>query len=263
MLTSSAPRLRSREPRPAPGHRRRPVPERRGRCRGRLGVRRPRARARTSAAPRRPRRCSTHRGVRSRPPQVAVTGQTGFGGGQIYYPTDTTQGTFGAVAVVPGFLMPWESMAWLGPRLASHGFVVIGIQTELAARRPAVPRPAAAGRARPRRRRQPREQPHRPQPARRRGLVDGRRRLVPGEPGPPVAQGVDPDRAGALHDPGLLRGARTDRRHRRRERHDRAARRVGGAAVPEHPGRPPRRRTWSSTTAATSSPSSRTTASRR
>jgi dienelactone hydrolase len=61
--------------------------------------------------------------------QVAVTGQTGFGGGQIYYPTDTTQGTFGAVAVVPGFLMPWESMAWLGPRLASHGFVVIGIQT--------------------------------------------------------------------------------------------------------------------------------------
>jgi len=61
--------------------------------------------------------------------QVAVTGQTGFGGGQIYYPTDTTKGTYGAVAIVPGFLMPWLSMAWLGPRLASHGFVVIGIET--------------------------------------------------------------------------------------------------------------------------------------
>jgi dienelactone hydrolase len=61
--------------------------------------------------------------------QVAVTGQTGFGGGQIYYPTDTTKGTFGVVAIVPGFLSPWLSMAWLGPRLASHGFVVIGIET--------------------------------------------------------------------------------------------------------------------------------------
>jgi predicted dienelactone hydrolase len=61
--------------------------------------------------------------------QVAVTGQSGFGGGQIYYPTDTSKGTYGAVAIVPGFLMPWLSMAWLGPRLASHGFVVIGIET--------------------------------------------------------------------------------------------------------------------------------------
>jgi dienelactone hydrolase len=60
---------------------------------------------------------------------VDVFGQSGFGGGKIYYPTDTSQGTFGAVAIVPGFLTTWDSMAWLGPRLASNGFVVIGINT--------------------------------------------------------------------------------------------------------------------------------------
>jgi dienelactone hydrolase len=61
--------------------------------------------------------------------QLDVVGQSGFGGGKIYYPTDTSQGTFGAVAIVPGFLTTWDSMAWLGPRLASNGFVVIGINT--------------------------------------------------------------------------------------------------------------------------------------
>jgi len=53
----------------------------------------------------------------------------GFAAGRIYYPTDTTQGTFGAVAIVPGFVSSWESIQWIGPRLASHGFVVIGIDT--------------------------------------------------------------------------------------------------------------------------------------
>ena len=53
----------------------------------------------------------------------------GFGGGVIYYPTDTSQGTFGAVAISPGFTAAWSSLSWLGPRLASHGFVVIGIET--------------------------------------------------------------------------------------------------------------------------------------
>ena len=54
---------------------------------------------------------------------------TGFGGGTIYYPTSTTQGTFGAVAISPGFTATWSTLAWLGPRIASHGFVVIGIET--------------------------------------------------------------------------------------------------------------------------------------
>lgn len=51
-----------------------------------------------------------------------------FGGGTIYYPTGTTQ-RFGAVAVVPGFLMDQTTMSWYGPRLASQGFVVFTINT--------------------------------------------------------------------------------------------------------------------------------------
>ena len=35
----------------------------------------------------------------------------------------------GAIAVVPGFLAGESSIAWWGPRLASHGFVVITIAT--------------------------------------------------------------------------------------------------------------------------------------
>ena len=53
----------------------------------------------------------------------------GFGGGVIYYPTDTSQGTFGAIAISPGLNGTWPGIAWLGPRLASQGFVVFGIET--------------------------------------------------------------------------------------------------------------------------------------
>ncbi|WP_017559155.1 alpha/beta hydrolase family protein [Nocardiopsis baichengensis] len=54
---------------------------------------------------------------------------SGFGGGTIYYPTDTSEGTFGAVAVSPGYTASESSMSWLGPRLASQGFVVFTIDT--------------------------------------------------------------------------------------------------------------------------------------
>nr|WP_239083825.1 alpha/beta hydrolase [Asanoa ishikariensis] len=54
---------------------------------------------------------------------------TGFGGGIIYYPTTTSDGTFGAIALSPGYTAAWSSISWLGPRIASHGFVVIGIET--------------------------------------------------------------------------------------------------------------------------------------
>ncbi|WP_410640378.1 alpha/beta hydrolase family protein [Amycolatopsis sp. lyj-346] len=54
---------------------------------------------------------------------------SGFGGGTIYYPTTTTAGTFGAVSIAPGFTASQSSMAWLGPRLASQGFVVFTIDT--------------------------------------------------------------------------------------------------------------------------------------
>ncbi|HZG04880.1 MAG TPA: alpha/beta hydrolase [Streptomyces sp.] len=60
---------------------------------------------------------------------VSSLSVTGFGGGTIYYPTTTSDGTFGAVAVAPGFTADQSSMAWLGPRLASQGFVVFTIDT--------------------------------------------------------------------------------------------------------------------------------------
>lgn len=60
---------------------------------------------------------------------VSSISVSGFGGGTIYYPTDTSQGTFGAIAISPGYTARWSSLSWLGPRIASHGFVVIGIET--------------------------------------------------------------------------------------------------------------------------------------
>jgi predicted dienelactone hydrolase len=61
--------------------------------------------------------------------RVSSLSVSGFGGGRIYYPNDTSQGTFGAIAISPGYTASWSSISWLGPRLASHGFVVIGIET--------------------------------------------------------------------------------------------------------------------------------------
>lgn len=59
---------------------------------------------------------------------TTVPRQSNFGGGTIYYPTDTSQGTFGAVAVMPGFLSPQALISWTGPRYASHGFVVFTLE---------------------------------------------------------------------------------------------------------------------------------------
>ncbi|GAA3453288.1 poly(ethylene terephthalate) hydrolase family protein [Dactylosporangium matsuzakiense] len=60
---------------------------------------------------------------------VARSAVTGFGGGTIYYPTSTAEGTWGGIAVSPGFTASQSSVSWLGPRLASQGFVVITIDT--------------------------------------------------------------------------------------------------------------------------------------
>lgn len=60
---------------------------------------------------------------------VAARDVRGFGGGDIFFPTSTDAGTFGAVAIVPGFTAGRSSMAWLAPRLASQGFVVFNIDT--------------------------------------------------------------------------------------------------------------------------------------
>ena len=54
----------------------------------------------------------------------------GFNGGMVYYPTDTSLGTWGAVAIVPGYTALFANEeAWMGPWLSSFGFVVIGIET--------------------------------------------------------------------------------------------------------------------------------------
>lgn len=53
---------------------------------------------------------------------------SGFGGGTIHYPTGTS-GTMGAIVVIPGFVSAESSIDWWGPKLASHGFVVMTIDT--------------------------------------------------------------------------------------------------------------------------------------
>ena len=53
---------------------------------------------------------------------------SGFGGGTIHYPTGT-QGTMGAIAVIPGYVSYENSIEWWGGRLASWGFVVITMNT--------------------------------------------------------------------------------------------------------------------------------------
>jgi dienelactone hydrolase len=61
---------------------------------------------------------------------VGVPPGNGFNGGTIYYPTDTSLGTWGAVAIVPGYTARFANEeAWMGPWLASFGFVVIGVET--------------------------------------------------------------------------------------------------------------------------------------
>ena len=61
---------------------------------------------------------------------VGVAPGNGFNGGTIYYPTDTSLGTWGAVAIVPGYTARFaDEEAWMGPWLASFGFVVIGVET--------------------------------------------------------------------------------------------------------------------------------------
>jgi predicted dienelactone hydrolase len=55
------------------------------------------------------------------------TSVSGFGGGRVYYPTAT--GQYPVIAISPGFTATWSSLAWIGPRLSSWGFVVVGIET--------------------------------------------------------------------------------------------------------------------------------------
>jgi predicted dienelactone hydrolase len=60
---------------------------------------------------------------------------TGFGGGTVYYPT--TAGSYATVAICPGFTATQSSIAWIGRRMASHGFVVMTINTNSTLDQPA------------------------------------------------------------------------------------------------------------------------------
>lgn len=52
----------------------------------------------------------------------------GFGSGTVWAPTNAAPGeTFGAVAIAPGFTEGESVIKWLGPQLASKGFVVMTI----------------------------------------------------------------------------------------------------------------------------------------
>jgi predicted dienelactone hydrolase len=66
---------------------------------------------------------------------AAITNPSGFGGGRVYYPT--TAGSYPVLAGSPGFTASWSSISWLGPRLASWGFVVVGIETNSTLDQPA------------------------------------------------------------------------------------------------------------------------------
>ncbi|MFD5246722.1 alpha/beta hydrolase family protein [Amycolatopsis sp. NPDC058340] len=61
--------------------------------------------------------------------EISVARGNGFGGGTLHFPNDTSQGTFGAVAVAPGFGESELFLRWFGPRLASQGFVVLTVET--------------------------------------------------------------------------------------------------------------------------------------
>jgi dienelactone hydrolase len=65
---------------------------------------------------------------------ISRASASGFGGGTIYYPTAT--GSYGAIAVSPGFTAYQSSISWIGQRLASHGFVVITIDTNTTSDQP-------------------------------------------------------------------------------------------------------------------------------
>nr|WP_218909311.1 alpha/beta hydrolase [Nocardiopsis sinuspersici] len=53
---------------------------------------------------------------------------SGFGGGTIFYPSDSNQ-TFGGVVIAPGYTASSSTMEWMGHRIASQGFVVFTIDT--------------------------------------------------------------------------------------------------------------------------------------
>lgn len=61
--------------------------------------------------------------------RVLPSSVKGFGGGTIFYPTNTQGKTVGAVVLTPGFTSKKDDLSWYGPALAFRGFIVFGIDT--------------------------------------------------------------------------------------------------------------------------------------
>lgn len=66
---------------------------------------------------------------------ISSLSANGYGGGTVYYPTNAGA-KVGVISIVPGFMSYQSSIAWWGPRLASHGFVVVTIDTNTTADQP-------------------------------------------------------------------------------------------------------------------------------
>ena len=191
----------------------------------------------TNVDPHRPPRPSRPPAARSPPPTLTVarSGVTGFGGGTIYYPTSTAEGTFGAIAIVPGFTNVQSAVAWLGPRIASQGFVVIIIDTNSTLRPARLARhPAARGAGLPDRD-QHGEEPDRRHPARRHGLLDGRRRRRWRPPAPAPSLKASVPLAPYHGTKSWTTRPHADPDRRRRERHHRAAVLARVAVLHQHP----------------------------
>lgn len=61
---------------------------------------------------------------------TTVASPNGYGKGTVYYPTATSEGAFGLVVLAPGFTATQTYYQWLAERVASHGFVVVNINTK-------------------------------------------------------------------------------------------------------------------------------------
>jgi alpha-beta hydrolase superfamily lysophospholipase len=59
-----------------------------------------------------------------------ITAPVGFGAGTVYFPRASSEGPFALVAITPGLLEKQANINWLAPLLASHGFVVVTVDTK-------------------------------------------------------------------------------------------------------------------------------------
>ncbi len=59
-----------------------------------------------------------------------IASPAGYGGATVYYPTTTSEGPFALVVITPGLMEKQSAINWLGPRLASFGFVVLTLDTK-------------------------------------------------------------------------------------------------------------------------------------